>query len=309
MVKFGFVVLHFNNASDTIKCVESVLESVKEECWIVIVDNGSNNDSYEFLRCRYEKNNQIVLLRNIQNLGFSKGMNCGLKYLKTLPGIEFICLVNNDTTIETNDFSQIVSEDFLQERFAVLGPRIINDKEGSEGKNPYWVDMLSPKEKLKELERGEKYRREKYKYARLNLLFLYSIITSIRSRMHDILKPERVRKRGEREANFLKDQEHIVLGCPLNGAFLILSQEYWNRFDGLEEVTFAYGEEWLLYNRCSENKLIMMYDPRIIIKHSMEGSTRYIVRKQAKRYIYKSELEKKRYESLKKYIENKYDVT
>ena len=43
----------------------------------------------------------------------------------------------------------------------------------------------------------------------------------------------------------VKEREHIVTNCGLHGSYLIFSQEYINRYGGLEEVTFAYWEEWL----------------------------------------------------------------
>ena len=44
-IKMGVVVLNFNNFEDTVNCVNSVLNQKHISLGVVVVDNGSQNDS------------------------------------------------------------------------------------------------------------------------------------------------------------------------------------------------------------------------------------------------------------------------
>ena len=68
-----------------------------------------------------------------------------------------------------------------------------------------------------------------------------------------------------------KRKEDVVL----HGCCLIFTEEYINKFDGLEELTFLYGEEEILYLRLKENNLLSVYNPSIMIHHSEDGATNY----------------------------------
>ena len=60
--KIGFVILHYMNSEDTIKCIESIKEMNYQITGIVVVDNHSANGSLEILRERYLKCKKIKIL-------------------------------------------------------------------------------------------------------------------------------------------------------------------------------------------------------------------------------------------------------
>src|ERR1700679_1184576 len=103
------VILNWNGWSDTIACVESVLQQDYENFRVIICDNGSTDDSVAQLlkwaaaslpmRGRKDRaftmitvdekaagqfrdpitNGDLILLKNHRNLGFAGGNNAGLK--------------------------------------------------------------------------------------------------------------------------------------------------------------------------------------------------------------------------------------
>ena len=87
-------------------------------------------------------------------------------------------------------------------------------------------------------------------------------------------KEEIVKKTGYRKENIV-----------LHGCFLIFSPEYVSRFDGLDDRTFLYKEEQLLYLRILRNKLKTVYNPELIILHNESSATRTTNSKKRKRNI------------------------
>jgi hypothetical protein len=89
------VIVFFNLAQDTIECVQSVLQS-DLSCEILLVDNGSVEDSYRMVRDAFPG---ITILRLPENLGFAGGYNRGIEHALEL-GATDVFLLNNDTIIE-----------------------------------------------------------------------------------------------------------------------------------------------------------------------------------------------------------------
>ena len=63
MNKIAVVVLNYMNYKETINCTDSVLKqkNIEFEIVIVIVDNGSPNESYKELGKEYRNNNSVPI--------------------------------------------------------------------------------------------------------------------------------------------------------------------------------------------------------------------------------------------------------
>jgi GT2 family glycosyltransferase len=121
--KIYSVILTFNNYTDTYECVNSVLSNNFKVTGIVIVDNGSHDNSTKKLLSVFGNNSTIHFILNNQNLGFAAGVNVGIRYaLKQ--GADYILLLNNDTIIDKNCISYLISEISKSSSFAIAGPRI-----------------------------------------------------------------------------------------------------------------------------------------------------------------------------------------
>lgn len=102
--KVFIIIVNFNGVRDTLECLRS-LEKIKIDGLdvnIVVVDNGSSDDSVAKLQ-RY--NAKINLIASPKNVGFAEGNNLGIRYALT-NGADFVCLLNNDT---------LAAADFLKE--------------------------------------------------------------------------------------------------------------------------------------------------------------------------------------------------
>jgi len=103
--KVVVVIVNWERPGDTIRCIQSVKESDYPNLEIVLVDNGSSDDSLNKIQGSCDQLNIVELL---QNLGFTGGYNTGI--IKALElDAEFVFLLNNDTIIEKNTISRLVT--------------------------------------------------------------------------------------------------------------------------------------------------------------------------------------------------------
>lgn len=102
------IVVNWNGPQLTSRAVESLLQHGGEpDAEIIIVDNGSEDDSLDVLRERFGTHPRVMILPLPDNLGFGGGVNAGIR-ASTAP---FIALLNNDA---------VVHEGWLRELRTVL---------------------------------------------------------------------------------------------------------------------------------------------------------------------------------------------
>lgn len=251
-MKISFVILHYNTLENTRKCVESIRKYVDiDNRNIIVVDNGSPNGTGEILEKEYN-NDEVTIIRTHKNLGFAKGNNVGFVYAKKHLEQEFIILLNNDTYLIDDKFYKLVCEEYEFSNFAVLGPRILTP-DGRDSSNPMGLKLPTLREcKLFILK------------VRLQIILNYIYCDSLYKK---IIK---LTKRNKDNANLSKKR---LENCQLHGSFLIFSRKYIDIFDGLDDETFMYGEEVLLFLRTKMSRLLTVYQPKIVIFHNEKSAT------------------------------------
>jgi len=103
--KVAIIVLNWNGLGDTLECIESVLDQEYNNFFIIVVDNGSTDDSPAIIHERYPF---ITILKNENNTGFSLGNNSGMKKAFEL-GADYVWLLNNDTIVEADTLTRLVN--------------------------------------------------------------------------------------------------------------------------------------------------------------------------------------------------------
>lgn len=253
-MSIAFVILHYLTHEDTVECVESIIKSVGTNDYkIIIVDNGSNNGSVEYLQDLYKNNNNICFILNKVNLGFAKGLNTGIELAKKMKA-EFIVTTNNDVILLTKNFYQVIKNKYEETNFSVAGPMIIT-KDDKCSCNPMRNSIRSLEETLKYIKIHENIR----KLIKYRLFWLLNIKRKIFRNDKNVISNK----------DFLYDQ----INHQLHGSFWIFSKEYFNFFDGIDPKTFLYGEESILFLHLMMNKLTTLYTPELCIYHKEDSST------------------------------------
>ena len=88
--RVAILVLNWNNYQDTKRCLESLYKLSYPDISIVLVDNGSSDNSGAKLAAEYPEAHTIL---SGENLGFAGGNNIGLRYVLER-AIPYVLLLN-----------------------------------------------------------------------------------------------------------------------------------------------------------------------------------------------------------------------
>ena len=104
----AIVVLNWNGIHDTLECLASLLNQTHKEFKIVVIDNGSIDDSVEKLR-EYQENHEdmVELICNPTNFGFAGGVNTGIEWALN-ENYDYVALLNNDAVAHKNWLKELI---------------------------------------------------------------------------------------------------------------------------------------------------------------------------------------------------------
>lgn len=113
------VILNWNDYQSTLACLESLRSGNYQNYKILVLDNGSTNESVQVLTDIAG----IELHCNPQNQGFAGGNNRAIE-LALAAGADYIWLLNNDATVEENCLSRLVETAEQDAQIGLLSPVI-----------------------------------------------------------------------------------------------------------------------------------------------------------------------------------------
>jgi GT2 family glycosyltransferase len=142
--KVAVVILNWNAAGLTLKCVESVRRSDYGRLEIVVIDNGSKDGSSDAIEARFPG---ITIVRNPTNVGFAEGSNQGIR-CAIRNGAAYILLLNNDTVIDKGMISCLVETAAARKNRVAVSPKMLDGYEPSRlwfvfGKTSLWTGIFS----------------------------------------------------------------------------------------------------------------------------------------------------------------------
>jgi GT2 family glycosyltransferase len=98
------ITLTWNQKQDTLDCLASLSQLTYPNYRIVVVDNGSVDDTVEAVRAQYPA---VTLIVNERNLGFQGGFNTGIRQALE-SGADYVFVMNNDTTVQADILDELI---------------------------------------------------------------------------------------------------------------------------------------------------------------------------------------------------------
>ena len=118
--KLSVIILNYNNPDDTLECVRSLIKNNFDGYEILLIDNGSADDSKEILRKLESECSNLTFIINEKNLGFAGGNNVGI-------GVsvgDYILLLNNDTVVKEDFLDSLLKQASEHPDAGILCPKI-----------------------------------------------------------------------------------------------------------------------------------------------------------------------------------------
>jgi len=114
------IVVNWNQAEETLACIQSLLTAGALPERIYLVDNGSTDDSIAKFRSEMPGSRLIV---NPTNLGFAGGVNVGIQQALA-DGTQWILLINNDTRVASTFYEELAFAVRHHPQYKLLAPAI-----------------------------------------------------------------------------------------------------------------------------------------------------------------------------------------
>ena len=95
--KFNILILNWNNRNILSECIQSIVDNTYNNYIITVIDNGSTDDSVNYIQSNYDNVNFIKIPTN---LGYALGYNYAFDELKDSLEDSWFLLLNNDTILE-----------------------------------------------------------------------------------------------------------------------------------------------------------------------------------------------------------------
>jgi GT2 family glycosyltransferase len=112
------IILTYNREADVLECLESVSHLDYPNFEIVVVDNGSSDNTLAKIRKIYPP---VRIIENGRNLGFAEGNNVGIRKTST----PYVLILNDDTVVGKNLLKDLVEALDADPRAGLAGPKVL----------------------------------------------------------------------------------------------------------------------------------------------------------------------------------------
>lgn len=248
-MEIGYISTNYNNSHYTVDAVRSLIKSADErfKLRIIIVDNKSNAESVAQLQELKAEFACVDLVLNSENVGYFKGLNCGIRYLRNnYQNACYAAIGNNDLIFPSGFCDALYEQRALFDKYAVVSPDIITLD--GEHQNPHVVEKIS---------RARELVYDLY-YSNYTLALAIRWFARVTRRFSD--------RQDEQQHD--KAQE-IYQG---HGSCYLIGPNFFKNFNELWAPSFMMGEEYFLSKQLSDAGMKTYYTPTIKLRHCCNGS-------------------------------------
>lgn len=121
--KIFVVVLNYNGKDTIIDCLKSIYQADYNNYELIVIDNNSNDGSFELAKNYFAS---AHFIKNEKNIGFAAGNNIGIRFALEKMG-DYVFLLNNDATIEKNTLSRLVEIAENNQKTGIVSPVIFKE--------------------------------------------------------------------------------------------------------------------------------------------------------------------------------------
>jgi GT2 family glycosyltransferase len=113
------MVLNWNGKQLTSACLDSLQKISYQNYKILVIDNGSTDDSVKYIKRYYQ---DVAILELEDNLGYANGCNAGFKSI--MGKCDFVVFLNNDTIVDEQFLEPLVNPLIQNQQIVQTVPKI-----------------------------------------------------------------------------------------------------------------------------------------------------------------------------------------
>ncbi len=226
-MKLSIIIVSYNVSRYLRQCINSIYQSdINSNFELIVVDNHSHDDTCDMLANEFPL---VRLIKNSNNLGFSKAVNIGISYSLG----DYICFMNPDTLISSNTFQVLIN--YLENNVDVgsVGPKILN-ADGS-------LQLASKRSFPTPISSFFKFIGLSYLFPKNKYFGQYNLTYLDEDKMHDI--------------------------DSLSGSFMLMPKLVCDSIGEFDERFFMYGEDLDYCYRIKSKGYRIVYNPLTTIIH------------------------------------------
>jgi len=114
----SIIIPHHNNTSIIVNCLKSLYKHTASNHEIIVVDNGSSDNSIQLIEEGFER---TIIIKSKINLGYAGGCNLGAQKAKN----NLLIFLNNDTEVTSNWINPLI-DSLKNKDIASVQPKIKN---------------------------------------------------------------------------------------------------------------------------------------------------------------------------------------
>lgn len=229
------IIVNWNTKKLLEDCLSSTYKFTKDISFeVIVVDNASKDDSPQMVAKKFP---EVKVIKNKQNLGFTKANNQGIKAAKG----EYIMLLNSDAYLIENSFKKLIDFAKSQKSNVIVAPLLLNEDQTIQQSLGFFPNLPQ-------------------------IFYWMSFIDDLP--FGQFFKPYHVD-----HDSFYRRQREVDWAT---GAAILIPREAIKKAGGLNEQIFMYGEdvEWCFRLKKEGFKIILF--PHAKIVHIGRGSSQKI---------------------------------
>lgn len=128
----SIIIVNWNRCSDVVETLNHVKNLVYKRVEVIVIDNGSTDQSLSVIREQYPS---VKLIALPMNIGCEDGNNVGILNASG----EFLLFLDSDADLEPNGLCELINVFESDEEIGIVEPRIIRPSDGKILNEPkYW---------------------------------------------------------------------------------------------------------------------------------------------------------------------------
>jgi len=123
MIEAAVIIANWNGKKYLKDCLDSLRSQSYRDFRVILIDNGSDDGSVDFLKMNYP---EVILKEINKNIGFAAGYNLGFRLALKDENIKWVIALNNDTKLDKDYLREAVNCAERHPDAGSIQPKILN---------------------------------------------------------------------------------------------------------------------------------------------------------------------------------------